>query len=83
MKFKIIKSELVEKKETHVYTLEKQQVNITLINNKPVHAIVRPGNLDKEGAFIMDGRQEALGVDLEDPRMIALVKVLKEVYEEI
>ena len=83
MKFKIVKSQLVEQKETHVYLLDRQQVQIIRIDGKPVNAVVRPGKLDKEGEFIIDSRQEALVIDIEEPRMKALIKVLKEVYGDI
>ena len=83
MKFKIVKSELVEQRETHVYTLDQQQIHIIRINGKPVNAVIRPGKLNKDGEFIMDGRQEALFVDIEESRMKALIKVLKEVYGDL
>lgn len=80
MNFKIVKSELIEKRETHVYTFEKQKVDLIVIDGKPIHAVIRPGNLDKSGEFEIDPKQEGLRIDVEDSRIKALVKVLKEAY---
>ena len=83
MKFEIIKSELVETKETHVYTLEKQQVSVIRIEGEPLEAIIRPGHLNKEGVFIYDTLQEGLSVNVGDDRFKALIKVMKVVYGDI
>ena len=83
MKYEIIKSELIKSTETHVYTLEKQQVSIVRINGKPVEAIIRPGKLSKEEGFLVDTGQEGLRINIEDSRITALIKVLKEVYGDI